>query len=165
MALASCRKDSTGRSPAIWCLRRAAQGHTNARRPLGLRALSCAADVQLSMDDHDHPHSLKPHTWHFMHPSANSSCDPQSGQAPTNVSCIPLSIICSLDPLALVEGWLDTSSTVLLLSCAPGNSSSCTPSLYRRYFSIAIPTASGTDNILFGPRPITRSELIPFNWR
>ena len=35
------------------------------------------------------PHSLKPHTWHFTQPSANSSCEPQSGQVPMNVS--PLS--------------------------------------------------------------------------
>src|SRR3712207_8843168 len=31
-------------------------------------------------------HSEKPHTWHFTHPSANSSCEPQSGQVPMNVS-------------------------------------------------------------------------------
>jgi hypothetical protein len=29
-----------------------------------------------------YPHSLKPHTWHFTHPSANSSCEPQSGHVP-----------------------------------------------------------------------------------
>lgn len=33
-----------------------------------------------------HPHSLNPHTWHFTHPSANSSCDPQSGHVPMNTS-------------------------------------------------------------------------------
>ena len=33
-----------------------------------------------------HPHSLYPHTWHFTHPSANSSCEPQSGQVPMNCS-------------------------------------------------------------------------------
>ena len=59
--------------------------------PLGTRATTS----RLSTDDHDHPHSLKPHTWHFMHPSANSSCEPQSGQAPDRVSCMPPSTICS----------------------------------------------------------------------
>ena len=28
------------------------------------------------------PHSLNPQTWHFTQPSANSSCEPQSGQVP-----------------------------------------------------------------------------------
>ena len=32
------------------------------------------------------PHSLNPQTWHFTHPSAYSSCDPQSGHVPMNVS-------------------------------------------------------------------------------
>ena len=31
-----------------------------------------------------HPHSENPQTWHFTHPSANSSCDPQSGHVPMN---------------------------------------------------------------------------------
>ena len=47
-----------------------------------------------------HPHSLKPQTWHFMQPSANSSCEPQSGQAPDSVSCMPPNTICS--PLAVL---------------------------------------------------------------
>jgi hypothetical protein len=33
-----------------------------------------------------HPHSLYPHTWHFWHPSANSSCPLQSGHTPMKVS-------------------------------------------------------------------------------
>jgi hypothetical protein len=33
-----------------------------------------------------HPHSEYPQMWHFMHPSANSSCAWQSGQVPMNVS-------------------------------------------------------------------------------
>ena len=55
----------------------------------------CRATARLTVDDHDHPHSLKPHTWHFMQPSANSSCDPQSGHAPDSISCIPPNTICS----------------------------------------------------------------------
>src|SRR5918997_312490 len=67
------------------------------------------ARLQLSAGDHDQPHSLKPHTWHFMHPSANSSCDPQSGQAPESVSWSPVKIICS--PRLPVVLWLTTGAS------------------------------------------------------
>ncbi len=40
----------------------------------------------ISFAELDHPHSEKPQTWHFTHPSANSNCDPQSGQVPINAS-------------------------------------------------------------------------------
>src|SRR5262245_42795250 len=76
--------------------------------------------ASLSTDDHDHPHSLKPHTWHFMHPSANSSCDPQSGQAPDSVSCSPPSTICS--PLGPVAGWA-TIGAGAVDAALPGSSS------------------------------------------
>ena len=36
------------------------------------------------------PHSENPHTWHFTHPSANSSWDPQSGHVPMNDCVYPL---------------------------------------------------------------------------
>ena len=48
----------------------------------------------------DHPHSLNPHTWHFTHPSANSSCEPQSGHVPMNTSPpdLPNSTCCCSPP-------------------------------------------------------------------
>lgn len=47
------------------------------------------ADVLPIAFARSHPHSLNPHTWHFTHPSANSSCEPQSGQVPMNDSLPP----------------------------------------------------------------------------
>ncbi len=43
---------------------------------------TCVASLLTSVQ----PHSLKPHTWHFTHPSAYSICDPQSGHVPMNAS-------------------------------------------------------------------------------
>src|SRR5690349_16174465 len=48
------------------------------------------------------PHSLKPHTWHFTHPSAYSSCEPQSGHVPMNDCCAPLSNAnCACSPVGV----------------------------------------------------------------
>lgn len=47
---------------------------------------SVAPRHALALPDH-HPHSENPHTWHFMQPSANSSWEPQSGQAPVRTGC------------------------------------------------------------------------------
>src|SRR6185312_6718675 len=53
------------------------------------RFVPCAAH---RLGPSPHPHSLNPHTWHFTHPSAYSSCDPQSGHVPINP---PLSVTAS----------------------------------------------------------------------
>src|SRR5262249_27972055 len=81
--------------------------------------------LELSTADHDHPHSLKPHTWHLMHPSANSSCEPQSGQAPEKVSCMPPSIICSPPPMVTRETTGAASASAG--AGAPGSSSCWMP--------------------------------------
>lgn len=51
-----------------------------------LPSVKCASARNWSL----YPHSEYPHTWHFTHPSANSSCDPQSGHVPMNASPPPL---------------------------------------------------------------------------
>lgn len=74
------RADATGRT----------KGAANIAAPLPVRSFEprvhawprCALP-------HAHPHSEKPHTWHFTHPSANSSCEPQSGHVPMNDSLPP----------------------------------------------------------------------------
>src|SRR6185436_20351016 len=85
---------------------------TATQTPADLSACGrCCVRTALSTDDHDHPHSLKPHTWHFMQPSANSSCDPQSGQAPDSISCIPPNIICSPRAPDWPTGWFTTGAS------------------------------------------------------
>src|SRR4051812_24548530 len=82
----------------------------------------CPVRLWLSTEDHDHPHSLKPHTWHFMHPSANSSWDPQSGHAPESICCIPPKIICSPRAVPWDTGCDTTGATS---GCPACGSSSC----------------------------------------
>src|SRR6185503_9137461 len=85
-----------------------------------------AADFSLPADDHDHPHSLKPQTWHFMQPSANSSCEPQSGHAPESVSCMPPKTICSPPGAWYATGWAATGAVACPAS-DPGSSSCWMP--------------------------------------
>lgn len=54
------------------------------------RSCSCCFFAH-SLSRSRHPHSLNPHTWHFTHPSANSSPEPQSGHVPMNVCASVLS--------------------------------------------------------------------------
>src|SRR5215208_5905664 len=140
-----------------------------------------------------HPHSLKPHTWHFTHPSANSSELPQSGHCPMNDCAFPSNAICSANspcccpaaapwcPFPLAVGDTDTSGRATTLTPLGGvapddgvgvaterlasSRSCCTPCFSFHHSSSAMPIASGTDITLFGPSPIARSLAIPRSWR
>ena len=116
-------------------------------------------------------------TWHFTHPSANSNCDPQSGQVPINASPalaadsnIPT---CSIPPteFRIITGTpcptlpLALGAVTAGVSADEANSSCCTPFLARSHSSIASPTASGIDSTLFGPSPTARSDDMPRNCR
>src|SRR5688572_2530228 len=62
------------------------------RQQQGRRALgaSPAAVYSVCFLSLHYPHSENPHTWHFTQPSANSSCEPQSGHVPMNDCVYPL---------------------------------------------------------------------------
>src|ERR1700712_2743414 len=94
-----------------------------------------------------HPHSLNPHTWHFTHPSAYSSCEPQSGHVPMNVSP-PLyaSYDISVCPPACPVVRTTTGSGADEVATGETPSSCCTPCLSLHHCSSAIPIASGTES-------------------
>src|SRR6266699_4523531 len=96
-----------------------------------------------------YPHSENPHTWHLAQPSANASCEPQSGQAPMKSCPSPVR---SLTAPSAAETRTAAGAT------APPSRSCCTPCFSCIHFSIAMPMASGTESTLLGPSPTTRSR-------